>query len=66
MNHHLNDNWKCRKQKQKRLRQFWSYILKLYNVLVQICFATSKMKLSLQHSKLGILTFSRGSNQLKT
>ena len=66
MNHHLNDNWKCRKQKQKSLRQFWSYILKLYNILVQICFATSKIKLSLQHSKLGILTTSRGSKQLKT
>ena len=41
-------------------------ILELYNILVQIPVATSKMKLDIQYDKLGMRVASRVAEQLKT
>ena len=41
-------------------------VLELYNILVQIRFTTSKRKLDIQYSKLGIRVASRVAERLKT
>ena len=51
----LNHNWKCREPKKKRLPDNLDHnVMKLYSVLVQVGFATSKTNFDTANEQLNI------------
>ena len=62
----FHHHWKCREQKENFQTILVIIFLELYNILVQIRFITSKTKLDIQQSKLGIRVASRAAERLKT